>query len=820
MKKLILAIGAVVLLGIASSCEESMSRVDNPNYDPIKDVVTTQFVLNIAPAENASSTKQSGNAVQRYQNFRGLGNATLFTVSVTKRLMSQNSDDLVDGMMIPFITHEASGSSAPVSLQATSVIPLSTALGVGTIDPTGSGIDPTTGTGTPKSRRIIEVTLPTNTNTLLFYGEAITGEDEDALNTYGGLEYTSTSADLTEIGCRARPRMKEGTVKAEDFDKIGDMILTVINHLFLVGVNGDNLWDGQKKYGYEIEDTGHSFNFGTAGGALVSVHWKDFKDCKSTDSNTPLYTLFNKTVPADGVPKATQLEILLGTAYNAFTEIAAGELRAGSGMSIERQIQDLYSVMYDACESAATSDQEAVAKVICEAVRDYIKYFFTINPTTMGATWKTMKGNDGVQKMINDHVLGASMPLPTNADVAYTLHSYPFHFDLPSGATTLVKNPNYGDPNKPDKDMIFVYNTKDISLSGMGGGSMSVYDYTYPPSLCYFGNSPIRISRSNSMTNRSFPDGVKDANGSIWENKSYWEDLGVWVTNPEFGHVTADTRGVAMAFNIQYGNALMETEVKFDDSDNAATSVKLNGGKLVDNNAHMHTGEADKEYSIGNGKTISLTGVLIGGQPDKVGWTYMAKSDAEFNQMIYDKMINGGTRTEDSGVYHYRLDVPTDYATTTPNYTVVFDNYVEAAKDVTADQNGQKSTVYVALEFQNNLGEDFWGNENMVRNGGTFYIVGKLQLANAKRDKFSWDNCSKIMPPYVATAQGVSTKRVERIFMADHTTKVTFVIGKNSLKSAYVTVPDLRAAKMEIGLSVDLEWQDGLYFDNVVLGAE
>ena len=54
--------------------------------------------------------------------------------------------------------------------------------------------------------------------------------------------------------------------------------------------------------------------------------------------------------------------------------------------------------------------------------------------------------------------------------------------------------------------------------------------------------------------------------------------------------------------------------------------------------------------------------------------------------------------------------------------------------------------------------------------------------------------------------------------MQDFITTAHFVIGPNALQAAYVTVPDLRTAKMSFGLSVDLDWKDGLEFNKVVLG--
>ena len=49
-------------------------------------------------------------------------------------------------------------------------------------------------------------------------------------------------------------------------------------------------------------------------------------------------------------------------------------------------------------------------------------------------------------------------------------------------------------------------------------------------------------------------------------------------------------------------------------------------------------------------------------------------------------------------------------------------------------------------------------------------------------------------------------------------TTANFLIGPNSLQSAYVTVPDLRATQVSLGLSVDIKWETGLTFDDIILG--
>ena len=57
----------------------------------------------------------------------------------------------------------------------------------------------------------------------------------------------------------------------------------------------------------------------------------------------------------------------------------------------------------------------------------------------------------------------------------------------------------------------------------------------------------------------------------------------------------------------------------------------------------------------------------------------------------------------------------------------------------------------------------------------------------------------------------IPAREVTRVFIQDYTTKAIFTI--NSLKNAYVTIPDLRASKLQLGLSVDLKWQSGLTYN-------
>jgi hypothetical protein len=87
------------------------------------------------------------------------------------------------------------------------------------------------------------------------------------------------------------------------------------------------------------------------------------------------------------------------------------------------------------------------------------------------------------------------------------------------------------------------------------------------------------------------------------------------------------------------------------------------------------------------------------------------------------------------------------------------------------------------------------------------------------KNGFPWSKVSSIMPPYDENGNTCKDNPVYvRVFMQDFITNVNFTIGQDALKSAYVTVPDLRSSSMSLGLSVDLEWKEGLSFDNVPLG--
>lgn len=158
---------------------------------------------------------------------------------------------------------------------------------------------------------------------------------------------------------------------------------------------------------------------------------------------------------------------------------------------------------------------------------------------------------------------------------------------------------------------------------------------------------------------------------------------------------------------------------------------------------------------------FTLTGVLIGGQKN-VGWNFTPLTTDNTEKTIYDAAVDAGAAgtegvTRTSGL---------------KNRTLVLE---------TAGKGGEK--VNFALEFTNNSSQAFYGKDGLVPVGGKFYLVGQLNadVSHAK------------------------------VFEKDHYTKATVTI--NSLKNAYNCIPDLRSPKLELGLSVDLTWVEGLSQD-------
>ena len=215
---------------------------------------------------------------------------------------------------------------------------------------------------------------------------------------------------------------------------------------------------------------------------------------------------------------------------------------------------------------------------------------------------------------------------------------------------------------------------------------------------------------------------------------------------------------------------------------------------------------------------FELTGILVGGQNPEVGWNYIAKSteDGGFGSMVYDKVGNIVVPKVGSAA--------TSGEPTTPVYTLLWDNWDQSLK------GSKQNDVYVAVEFKNNS-KNFYGQNNLIRHGATFYIVGQFDPDKIKKNDTDYYSDIEIhdrslgitwptkyaLPPYDEDGKTIKERRV---FMQDFMTTATFVIGPESLQHALVAVPDLRSGQISLGLSVDLIWETGLNFGEVILGEQ
>lgn len=339
-----------------------------------------------------------------------------------------------------------------------------------------------------------------------------------------------------------------------------------------------------------------------------------------------------------------------------------------------------------------------------------------------GATATTAKG-EGLLQTLKKNIATAKGMLAGN--------KFPADFNLPDGAVQVSCG-------ETDNKWSFV--SPEVMV---GEARINYAKIAYPAALYYTVNTPVKA-------NDKAATGLSD---TMWPGRTEWTGgTATWTgwTN----EVVNSTRTIALEKAIQYGVANLKTTVKLKNS-NLYDNAKAQGGQVADQNI------------AADGK-LKLTGVLVGGQPEYVGWEFKAPAATSFDYTVYDNKIDASV-----------LALTT--AQSAPNYTLVLDN----------NKADQDNVVYVVLEFVNNTGVDFYGKDGMVPNGGKFYLVGKLDKA--------------------ATTGVTNTKNVDHIFVQDHTTVANFTI--KDLRDAYNTIPDLRSTSVSVGLAVNLTWENGIEFN-------
>lgn len=238
-----------------------------------------------------------------------------------------------------------------------------------------------------------------------------------------------------------------------------------------------------------------------------------------------------------------------------------------------------------------------------------------------------------------------------------------------------------------------------------------------------------------------------------------------WNANGWDNDVRVTSRTIALANPINYGVALLET------------TVKCNAPTLQDND------QENNVYVNVPAGGFTVTGLLVGGQPVSVDWNFISDAAVStHDQTVYDRRIPTGMSATYAG------------GTAVPNYTLLFDSYTSEA---------HQAKIRVAIELKNNSGQEFTGVDGVVAKDEKFYLVAELDPESTGAGSIDWANVSDDLR--------FPKKSATRVFIQDFKTKASFTI--NSLKNAYVTIPDLRSTTLKLGLSVDLTWQTGLSFE-------
>ena len=404
-------------------------------------------------------------------------------------------------------------------------------------------------------------------------------------------------------------------------------------------------------------------------------------------------------------------------------------------------------------------------------LRTLFEKFITIN----GGSWNSVKGavqqlyselwNRTFKAEADNTVKGNILTAIKNATYAQDndndgtltfepLGNYPEDISLPDGAAYVTGA--WKDANDHSKGYEFTVETTNSNMADV----TALDKYVYPAPLYYRAKSNILTADESKYSVYSTASQWND--GTIGTGSDVLDAYGALSTGVN-DIVKYTTRSIALVDQIQYAVGRLDA------------TIKANSGTLKDYEdtdiALSRTVEATTVYNF------PVTAILIGGQKD-VDFEFHQKSNETNVYTIYDKVFDTTINLKESA--------PTETETT---HTLVFETKAAEAADQ-AD-----CVTKIAVEFLNNSGKLFVGEGGKIIYPDTkFYVVGTFD-------------------PYLNTTQHFTGKTgdenlIKQTFVQDYTTKANLII--KSLKHAYNTMPDLRAPQLELGLSVDMSWQNGI----------
>ena len=302
-----------------------------------------------------------------------------------------------------------------------------------------------------------------------------------------------------------------------------------------------------------------------------------------------------------------------------------------------------------------------------------------------------------------------------------------FPANLPKGTYKLANGEISFDENGPSGSGIVIAASK---------------AYSYPSALYYWTNAyPVAYSTTPQFSN--------------WAN-------GVYSGTREV--ITPGTTKIALNKTINYGVARLDVKA----------AIKTADGTTIP------AGEVEgtpTQVTLANHNFV-VKGILVGGLPDKLDWEMHPSAGDTYSKVVYD------TRLDQAD---YKLTSATTPAFTSIN-PFMYCLLPETADCSTGNAETLGHTPNIALEILND-GPQFYGLDgNLIPEGGTFYLVGKLTY---KADS--------------------GKAEVVRVLQQDYNTTANLTIS--SLAKAYNTVPDLINPRLELALAIDIDWKAGLILD-------
>ena len=444
-------------------------------------------------------------------------------------------------------------------------------------------------------------------------------------------------------------------------------------------------------------------------------------------SLTPIYTKFTD----EATPKLSEINFNLETIHSAndFSDKGSKILTKLNAIAKTEVTVSGATIKWSNINEATSYGTEEERNILQKLYTNFISLSAGSENSVKRAI-DDLKAAVETQKLADVQELTQAIKNNCTTNDFNTTIGFPRNLDLPDGAAVL----NFDDSNR-------TFSYKEVTPGMPTGGNLVDHKtITYPSELAYFVSSPVKTSTTKSE--------FKDLPAyNTWLNNSEG-----WTGYEDF--VKSNTTLVVLKEPVQYGVACLESKIKCESS------------SLIDN-AHAILGSTTADNTLTVPKDgITVTGILIGGQPQGVEWNFEPASSATFDHTIYDQEMNYGiaARTSESA----------------SNYTLVLDN-----KD-SSPTTTEQSKVYVTVELENNMG-DFYGKEGLIPKGSRFYLVGKLDPT------------------------GKTTTTVDHVFVKDHTTVANFTI--KNLQNAYNHIPDMRTTKINVGLAVDLKWESGIKFD-------